>query len=75
MAENDDVGDEIDWNSAFTTGRIKSQVMNDDLGRLTNRAAEYIGKKNTNNVFAASLLALSRLPVTQEHVQPCFFIV
>jgi len=44
--EDDGDGDGgIDWNSVFSAGRIKAQVMNDDrVGRLSNKAAEYVGK-------------------------------
>lgn len=47
-AEDDDDNDGVDWNNVFATGRIKSQVMSDErVGRLTNKAAEYVGKKST----------------------------
>jgi hypothetical protein len=44
--EDDGVDDEVDWNSVYPATRIKAQVMNDDrVGRLSNKAAEYIGKR------------------------------
>jgi len=43
-ATNDDGDDEVDWYSVFPTSRIKSQIMNDEkVGRLSNKAAEYVG--------------------------------
>jgi hypothetical protein len=42
---DDDDDDKVDWTSIFPTSRIKAQVMdNEGVGRLSNKAAEYVGK-------------------------------
>lgn len=44
-AEDDNDGEGIDLHKVFIPGRIRSQVMDDErVGRLTNKAAERIGK-------------------------------
>ena len=43
--DDDGDDDEVDWISVFPTSRIKAQVMdNEKVGRLSNKAAEYVGE-------------------------------
>ena len=50
-AEDDNGTDGIDCTGVFSTARIKAQVMTDDrVGRLSNKAAEYIGSNNESGL-------------------------
>lgn len=56
VAKNDNSDDEVDWYSVFPTSRIKSQIMNDEkVGRLSNKAAEYVGKTRSAHFIACMM--------------------
>lgn len=78
-AKKDDSDDEVDWHSVFPTSRIKSQIMNDEkVGRLSNKAAEYVGKTRSAHFIACICVASFSLCLTfplQVHVQPSFYKV
>jgi hypothetical protein len=45
-AKEEEEDGKVDWNSVFPTSHIKAQVTNyEEVGRLSNKAAEYVGKR------------------------------
>ena len=60
--DGDGDDDEVDWKSVFPTSRIKAQLMNnEEVGRLSNKAAEYVGKTRPTLEWLSSISAFLSL--------------